>query len=274
MRPEEVAMPDPAGQAEFDGKIALVTGAGSGIGHAIARALSQAGTFVVVNDIGDASGMVAAELGGLGRALPVVADVGDAEQVAAMFDKLLKDVGRLDILVNNAGIEIDAPFLEIAADDWDKVHRTNLKGALLCGQHAARAMIGGHRGGRIINISSVHEELPDFGTAGYAASKGGLRMLTKVMALELAEHGITVNAIAPGAIETPMNRALLESEEARTALEGIIPARRIGQPEEVARLAVFLASAGAGYITGSTYYVDGGLSLTKGLTAGRGAHSH
>jgi glucose 1-dehydrogenase len=260
--------------SEFDGKVALVTGAGSGIGHAIARALSETGALVAVNDISAAAGKVAEELGGIGKAFPVVADVGDAAQVPAMFDEVLANLGRLDILVNNVGVEIDAPFLEITEDDWDRVHRTNLKGTLLCSQHAARAMIDGNRGGRIINISSVHQDLPAFGIASYAAAKGGLRMLTKVMALELAEHGITVNAVAPGAIETPMNRSLIDSVQARTAFEGVVPARRIGRPEEVASVAVFLASAGASYITGSTYYVDGGLSLTSGLTAGADASSH
>lgn len=260
-------MPDAVGEAEFDGKVALVTGAGSGIGMAIAHALSQSGAVIAVNDIGETSRMVAAELGGPGKALPVVGDVGHPEQVAEMFDMILASLGRLDILINNAGVEIDAPVLEIAEADWDQVHRVNVKGALLCSQHAARTMIDGKRGGRIINLSSVHEDLPDFGNAGYAASKGGLHMLTKVMALELAEHAITVNAIAPGAIETPMNRALLESDDARRALEAVIPAGRLGQPEEVARLAVFLASPRSGYMTGSTYYVDGGLSLTSGLSS-------
>jgi glucose 1-dehydrogenase len=250
--------------AELEGKVALVTGAGSGIGLAIARAFAGAGALVAVNDIGEAARNVAEELGGVGKALPVVADIGHAEQLPAMFDAVRATFGRLDILVNNAGVEIDAPFLQVTEDDWDKVQRTNLKGVLLCSQHGARAMIDGHRGGRIINVSSVHEDIPAAGLASYAASKGGVRMLTRVMALELAEHGITVNAIAPGAIDTPMNRALTESPEARTAFERSVPTHRIGQPEEVASVAVFLASAGASYVTGSTYYVDGGLSLTAG----------
>jgi glucose 1-dehydrogenase len=233
------------------------------MGRAIAFALSQAGASIAVNDIGESARSVARELGATGKALPVIGDVGDAGQVSRMFNEVLANFGRLDILVNNAGIEIHTPFLDITECEWDRVHRTNLKGVLLCSQHAARAMISGSHYGRIINISSIHEDRPATAAASYAASKGGLRMLTRVMALELAEHKITVNAVAPGAIDTPMNQDLVESAEARNAFESLVPARRIGVPDEVARVVVFLASADASYITGSTYYVDGGLSLKQ-----------
>jgi glucose 1-dehydrogenase len=246
---------------ELQGKVALVTGAGTGIGREIARRFAAEGAAVVVNyrSSSEAAEGLVTEIGADGgRALAVRADVASATDVAAMVDRTVSAFGRLDVLVNNAGMEKPAGVLEVREADWDQVLGVNLKGAFLCLQACGRVMRD-HGGGSIVNISSVHEDLPFPGFAPYAASKGGLRMLMRNAAIELAPHGIRINNVAPGAVATPINNRELHDPEKMRALDATVPLGRIGQPGEVAEVALFLASDRASYVTGSTYYVDGGL---------------
>jgi glucose 1-dehydrogenase len=192
--------------------------------------------------------------------LLVKADVSDVAQVRAMISQAVEHFGCLDVLVNNAGIQVQAPFWEVSEEDYDKVLDVNLKGTFFATQVFAQYLIGAKRPGRVINISSVHEELPFPGHAAYCASKGGLRVLTRNLAVELAPHGIVINNIAPGAIETPMNADIKQQPQKYNALLENIPLRRLGTPEDVAGLAAFLAGADAEYITGATFFVDGGLT--------------
>ena len=250
------------------GRVAVVTGAGSGIGRAVALAFGAAGATVVVNYHSEAGRADAEEVArGTGRAaIAVQADVADEAAVAELFERVDAIHGRLDVLVNNAGIESRPTGIEdYPVSEFDRIIATNLRGAFLCTREAARRMIGA-RGGRIINISSVHEDLPFPGNAAYAASKGALRMLMRTAGVELAPHGITVVNLAPGAIETPINRATLAARSQREALLAEIPLARVGQPDEIADAAVFLASDAAAYMTATTVFVDGGLMRsTKGL---------
>jgi glucose 1-dehydrogenase len=245
---------------ELEGKVALVTGAGSGIGQAIAQAMADAGAAVCINwfrDYGDEAQEHAARLP---RAFAHEADVSDPDAVAAMVAAATARFGSLDVLVNNAAVNHEAPLLDVAVDDWERVLHVNLRGAFCCLQAAARAMRDSGRGGSIVNISSIHEDVPFPLFTPYAVAKGGLRMLMRNAALELAEHGVRVNNIAPGAIRTPLNEDTLEDSEKLELLRRIIPQGRMGTPEEVAAVAVFLASDRAAYVTGSTYYVDGGMT--------------
>ena len=251
---------------QLDGRVAMVTGASSGIGRAVALELGARGADLCVNYLaGDehaehAAAQVVAALEDMGRsAFAYGADVSDAAQVRAMVDAIVARFGRLDICVNNAGVERQAGFLEVEERDWDLVLGVNLKGAFLCAQAVARVMVARGQGGRIINISSVHEDLPFPGYTPYACAKGGMRMLTRNAALELASHGITVVGVGPGAIATPINEATLEDPTKKMALERQIPLGRIGKPEDVARLVAFVASDAAAYVTGTTYFIDGGL---------------
>jgi glucose 1-dehydrogenase len=250
----------------LDGRVAVVTGAGSGIGRAIAIALSAAGASVVVNfhsEHGQAeANEVVAACGPGARAL--MADVSDESAVATLFAEVERAFGRLDILVNNAGIEsAPTPLTEYPIDTFDRIIATNLRGAFLCTREAARRMLPAGRG-RIINVSSVHEDLAFPGNSAYAASKGGVRMLMRTAALELAPHGVTVVNLAPGAIATPINQATLADPKLRQQLIDEIPLGRIGQPEEIAAAAVFLASDAASYLTATTVFVDGGLMRAGG----------
>ncbi len=247
----------------LQGKIALVTGSGRGIGRAIAARFAREGADVVVNyghhaDEADET-LAAVEAAGR-RGLVVKADLASAADARRLVEEGARHFGGLDILVNNAGVEVDAPFTEATEEDYDKVLDVNLKGVFFASQAFARLRIGAGRPGRIINISSVHEEIPFPGHASYCASKGGLRLLTRDLAVELGRHGITVNAIAPGAIETAINRSLLDDKPRLESLLRQMPLGRLGQPEDVAAIAAFLASADADYVTGSTYFVDGGLT--------------
>ena len=190
--------------------------------------------------------------------------------VAAEAEKLVRDahaaLGRLDILVNNAGVEIREPFVDVSEQHFDLVLGVNLKGAFFAAQAATKLMIDAGNGGRIVNVSSIHEDIAFLEYATYTASKGGMRMLTRTICQELAPHGITVNDIAPGAIATPINKRTLGDGELLHALQEVIPAGRLGDPDEVASVAVFLASDEAAYVTGSTYYIDGGMARwNKGL---------
>ena len=241
----------------LEGKVALVTGGARGIGLAIARALVREGAVPVIADVNEAGARQAvAELGhAQGQALAV--DVADHASVQAMVAAILARHGRLDILVNNAGIGGNTPFLEITPEEWQRTIAINLSGAFFVAQACARAMVEGKRGGRIVNIASLSGQRGGHGRAAYGAAKAGLELLTKVMAVELAEDGITVNNIAPGAIETEMAK-FAHSGATRAAYNYLIPMTRYGTPEEVADAAVFLCSDEARYVHGHTLNVDGG----------------
>lgn len=245
-------------------KVALVTGASSGIGKAIATRFAAEGAHVIVNyrPGGSMDAQAAeAEAACFGpTALAVAADVSKREDVEGMLQQVVGRFGRLDIAVNNAGIEVKKPFLDVTDDEWNRVIGVNLFGSYLVSQAAARQMVKQGGGGKLIYISSVHEDIPFPDYAAYCASKGGVRMLMRNLAIELAPHRINVNNIAPGAIATPINQAVLDDPVASKNAISEIPWGRFGRPEEVAAVAVFLASEEADYVTGSTYYVDGGLT--------------
>ncbi len=245
-------------------KVALVTGASSGIGKAIATRFAAEGARVGLNfRPGSATDSEAAqaEAASFGSSsIGVVGDVSNREDVERMMAEIIERFGRVDITINNAGIEIKKPFLEITDDDWNKVIAVNLFGSYLVSQIAARQMVKQGQGGKLIFISSVHEDIPFPEYTAYCASKGAVRMLMRNLAMELAQHKINVNNIAPGAIATPINQAVLDDPTAMKNAISEIPWGRFGRPEEVASVAVFLASDEAEYVTGSTYYIDGGLS--------------
>ena len=248
-------------------KVAIVTGAATGIGQAIAVRFAQEGAAVVIDYIGPPEAASATEqriasFGG--RAIAVSSDVSQPIQVQALVDRALEEFGRLDIVVNNAGIEKKIAFVDYPLEEVRKILDVNLLGPFLVSQAAARQMIKQGQGGRIINVSSVHEELPMPLNAPYCVSKGGLRMLTRTIAVELAKDGITANNIGPGAIYTPIDADIQANPEAEKALLAAIPLSRWGKPEEVAGLAVFLASDEAAYVTGSTYFIDGGMLRQAG----------
>jgi glucose 1-dehydrogenase len=246
--------------ADLAGKVAIVTGAGSGIGFAIAQLFARSGAAVAINYLGhgDDAHQLAKDIetdGGKGIALE--ADISDAGAVESLVAATVEKFGQLDILVNNAGIEELQPLLEIDESNWDRTLAVDLKGPFLCLQAAARRMQ--KAGGSIVNISSIHEDFPFPGFTPYAAAKGGLRMLMRNAALELAPYGIRVNNVAPGAIATPINAATLADPAKVKRLQELVPLARMGKPEEVAQVALFLASDRSSYVTGSTYYVDGGI---------------
>ena len=241
-------------------RVAIVTGAGSGNGRDIAIHFAREGARIVIADIDESGAQetAAAVKADDGRALVAPTDIRDRAQVEDMVARTLERFERIDILVNNAGVETITPFLELSENDWDRVLDVNLKGSYLCGQAAAREMVRGKRQGTIINIASVNSEMALEGQTHYASSKGGLLMLTKAMALELAPYGIRVNAIGPGVIETKMTARSLSNPERRQMLLKRIPLARVGKPRDVANAAVFLASDEADYVTGTILYVDGG----------------
>ena len=250
----------------LEGKVALITGASGGIGRSIAIEMGRRGAAVAVNYIGasdaarEVTDVIAREGG---AAIAIEADVSRSDDVERMMAEVVSKLGRIDVLVNNAGIEKEAPFLEKSEREWDRVLAVNLKGPFLCAQRAAREMA--KRGkGTIINISSVHEDLPFPGYSAYCASKGGLRMLCRDMALELAKDHINVVNVAPGAVNTPINERTLSDPEKVAALDREIPLGRVGEPEEVAKLVCYLASDDASYITGTTVVIDGGLMHQTG----------
>jgi len=250
----------------LQGKVAVVTGAATGIGKAIALEMVRQGANVAVNYIGppDSADEVLRSINGdHGSAIAVKADVSKSDEVAQMIAQTISRFGRVDVLVNNAGIEEEEPFLEKTEQEWDRVIAVNLKGAFLCTQAAAREMAK-RKKGTIINISSVHEDLPFPGYAAYCAAKGGLRMLCRDLALELAPYHINVVNVAPGAVDTPINKRTLADPEKKVALEREIPLGRIAEPEEIAKLVCYLASDPAAYITGTTVVIDGGLMHQTG----------
>lgn len=252
------------------GQTALVTGASSGIGEGVARALAAAGAAVVVNYIAqpEAAHRIVDEIrAGGGEAMAIRADVADEAQVAAMFERTLAAWGPLDILVSNAGLQRDSPITEMTLEQWNTVLAVNLTGSFLCARAAARAMIGrtpagtSRARGKILFVSSVHEIIPWAGHVNYAASKGGMKLFMQSLAQELAPYRIRVNSIAPGAIQTPINRTAWETPEALASLLRLIPYGRIGLPEDIGRAAVWLASDAADYVHGQTVVVDGGMTL-------------
>lgn len=245
-------------------KVALITGANSGIGKAIARRFAAEGAHVAVNyRPGSATDSEAAQAEAASfdpLSIALVGDVSKREDVERMMAEIIERFGRVDIAINNAGIEMKKPFLEVTDDDWNKVIAVNLFGSYLVSQVAARQMVKQGAGGKLIFISSVHEDIPFPGYTAYCASKGGVRMMMRNLAMELAQYKINVNNIAPGAIATPINQSVLDDPTAMKNAVSEIPWGRFGRPEEVASVAVFLASDEAEYVTGSTYYVDGGLT--------------
>ena len=260
------------------GQRALVTGANSGIGAAVARELGAAGARVVVNYIEgeDRAEKVVDDIRSLGgEAMAIRADVSDEEQVRSMFATMFDAYGSIDILVNNAGLQRDAAFVEMSLADWNFVLGVNLTGQFLCAREAAKEFV--RRGvipelskaaGKIICMSSVHQIIPWAGHANYAASKGAIMMLMKTMAQELAPYRVRVNAIAPGAIRTPINRSAWDTPQAETELLELIPYDRIGDPADVGDAAVWLASDASDYVTGTTLYIDGGMTLYPGFRTG------
>jgi glucose 1-dehydrogenase len=245
-------------------KVALITGASSGIGQGIATRFAQEGAHVIINyrpgSQREAEAAKAMAASFTPKAIAIAADVSQRAEVEQMMDAALAEFGRLDIAVCNAGVCPEQPFLETTDEHWNLVLGVNLYGAFVVSQLAARQMVKQGEGGKIIFTSSVHEDIPYPRYTAYCASKGGLRLLMRNIAIELSPHKINVNNIAPGAIATPMNQAVLgDPEELKNALSEI-PWGRFGLPEEVAAVAVFLASEEASYVTGSTYFVDGGLT--------------
>lgn len=257
---------------------ALVTGANSGIGEACALALGEAGADVVVNYVSrpeEADRVVEIIKQSGRRALAFQADVSREDQVQAMFARMREEFGTIDILVNNAGLQRDARFQEMSLEQWNTVIGINLTGQFLCAREAVREFL--RRGvvpdvssaaGKIICMSSVHEVIPWGGHVNYAASKGGVMQLMKSMAQELAPKKIRVNSIAPGAIKTPINRAAWETPQAEGELLKLIPEGRVGVPGDIARAAVWLASDASDYVTGTTIFVDGGMTLYPGFATG------
>jgi glucose 1-dehydrogenase len=251
----------------LQGKVAVVTGAGTGIGQAVAVAFARAGAAVVVDYVGNASvsedtiNQIIA-LGG--KALGVDADISLPDDVDALVQKTIAAFGKLDIFVNNAGIEKKCAFVDYPLAEWQKIMAVNLTGPFLCSQAAAMQMIQQGAGGRIINISSIHEDLPMVLNVAYSTSKGGLRMLMRTIAVELAPHQITVNNIGPGAIYTPIDKDVETDARLNDQILAEIPLGRWGKPEEVAQLAVYLASDDAAYVTGSTHFIDGGMLRNAG----------
>lgn len=260
------------------GQRALVTGASSGIGAAVARALGAAGAAVVVNYVvnPDAAEAVADEIRAAGgEALAIKADVSREDDVQAMFARMLAEWGTIDILVNNAGLQKDAPFTDMTLAQWNTVIGVNLTGMFLCAREAVREMV--RRGirpeisraaGKIICMSSVHQVIPWAGHVNYAASKGGVKLFMQSLAQEIAPYRIRVNSIAPGAIQTPINRAAWDTPEALGALLKLIPYGRIGQPEDIGNVAVWLASDESDYVHGQTIFVDGGMTLYPAFARG------
>lgn len=248
----------------FVGRVALITGSSGGIGRGCALALAEYGADIVVNFRKNASGAeeTAELVRSMGRrAVTVQADISELPAVDAMFSRVSEEFGRCDILVNNAGFGRGSLMHEMAYEDWDYVIRGNLYGAFLCAQRAVRMMLAHGDGGRIINITSVHEDAPGVGGGAYHIAKGALKNLTHALALELGPHGITVNSVAPGMILTEMNRRALDDKDYLEYAEALIPARRVGTPFDIAAMVRFLCTDEGSYCTGQTHFVDGGWML-------------
>jgi glucose 1-dehydrogenase len=262
----------------LEGQPALVTGANSGIGKAVALGLGAAGADVVVNYVTDPQSAedVAHQIEAMGRrAIALKADVSREDEVVAMFAKAIDHFGTLHVMVSNAGLQRDSPFEQMTLEQWNTVIGVNLTGQFLCTREAAREFK--RRGvveqvslaaGKILCMSSVHQEIPWAGHANYAASKGGVMLLMKSIAQELAPYRIRVNSLAPGAIRTPINTAAWSTPEAYKELMTLVPYKRIGEPDDIAQGAVWLASDAADYVTGATLFIDGGMTLYPGFATG------
>lgn len=259
------------------GQAALITGSSSGIGAGVAKCFASEGAKVVINyasSAQEAEDVVQAISAGGGEAIAIQADVSQEDQVQALFAKMLEAYGTIDILVNNAGVQQDVSFVDMTLEQWNTVISINLTGQFLCSREAVKEFLC--RGiptyscsaGKIICMSSVHEIIPWAGHCNYAASKGGVMLLMQSMAQELASHKIRINSIGPGAIKTPINKGAWETPEAKKKLLKLIPYNRIGVPEDIGKAAVWLASDESDYVHGTTLYVDGGMTLYPGFTAG------
>jgi glucose 1-dehydrogenase len=265
-------------QRSLEGQSALVTGAGSGIGRAVAIALGQAGAKVAVNYVvhpEQAEEVAQAVRAAGAKAIIVQADVSKEAEVQAMVQTAAAEFGRLDIMVSNAGLQVDSAFHEMTLAQWQKVIDVNLTGQFLCAREAVRMFKKqginpdiSCAAGKILCMSSVHEVIPWAGHVNYAASKGGVMMMMKSISQEVAQDRIRVNAIAPGAIRTPINTGAWETPEAYNSLMKLVPYKRIGEPEEIGRAAVWLVSDYSDYVNGTTLFVDGGMTLYPGFEAG------
>jgi len=247
---------------ELEGKVAIVTGGNTGIGQAVVVALAAKGAKVVIDYVTNEQATEALEqkLAALGEsAVGVAADVSKLDDLQRMIDTAVSSFGRLDIMVNNAGIETRTSVLETTEDQYDKVLAINLKSAFFGTQLAAKQMIAQGEGGRIINMTSVHEDWPMPGNTPYCLSKGGMRMLTRTAGVELAPHNICVVGVGPGAVDTPINAQTVADPKALALLNSSIPLGRVAEPEEIASVVAFLAGPGAGYITATTIFADGGI---------------
>ncbi len=261
---------------KLKGQSALITGANSGIGYAIAMEMAQEGARVVINYISneEAVQQMLKEIESFGgTAIAIKADVSNEDQVKAMFSQMIKAFGTIDILVNNAGIQKDSAFINMSLQDWQLVLNVNLTGQFLCAREAVIEFL--RRGpvperstalGKIICMSSVHETIPWGGHVNYATSKGGIKLLMESMAQELGGHKIRVNSLAPGAIKTPINHSAWATPEAEAKLLELIPYNRVGDPLDIARAAVWLASDDSDYVHGATLFIDGGMTLYPGFS--------
>jgi glucose 1-dehydrogenase len=277
-RPDDTRLPRPVVYPVLENQPALVTGANSGIGRAVALGLARAGADVIVNYVSDpaAAEEVAHEIEAMGRrAIALQADVSDETAVQRMFAQAIDHFGTLHVVVSNAGLQRDSPYDEMTLEQWNTVIGVNLTGQFLCTREAVREFK--RRGvdrklsvaaGKIICMSSVHQQIPWAGHANYAASKGGVMLLMKSLAQEMAPYRIRVNSIAPGAIRTPINTSAWSTEEAYADLMTLVPYKRIGEPDDIAQAAIWLASDAADYVTGATLFVDGGMTLYPGFATG------
>ncbi|HWC39679.1 MAG TPA: glucose 1-dehydrogenase [Acidimicrobiales bacterium] len=251
-------------EAEFSlkGEVAIVTGGNSGIGQAVVVALAERNANVVIDYVAhpEATEELERKIAAMDdKAIGVEADVSKVDELQKLIDSAVKEFGRLDIMVNNAGIETRTSTLDSTEEDYDKVLDINLKSAFFGTQLAAKQMIAQGGGGRIINMTSVHEDWPMPGNTPYCLSKGGMRMLTRTAGVELAPYGITVVGVGPGAVVTPINRSTVDDPEALKRINAAIPLARMAEPEEIARVVAFLAGAGSSYVTATTIMADGGL---------------
>jgi glucose 1-dehydrogenase len=271
-------LPNIPPQRSLEGQTALVTGANSGIGKAVAIALGEAGANVVINYVvhpEQAEDVAQAVRAAGAKAVTLQADVSKEAEVQAVFQKAVAEFGRLDIMVNNAGLQQDSPFHEMTLAQWQKVIDVNLTGQFLCAREAVRLFKKqgvnpaiSCAAGKILCMSSVHEVIPWAGHVNYAASKGGVMMMMKSISQEVAQDRIRVNAIAPGAIRTPINTQAWTTPQAYNDLMKLVPYKRIGEPEEIGRAAVWLVSDYSDYVNGTTLFVDGGMTLYPGFEVG------